>query len=201
MAKIFKTLLDKAIDSGIIKKHMLVSTEWFYKQMEKTNIKFDPATLIASNRKNHRKNLEVGKMYLYKYDPKLQKELPYYDVYPLVIITKITDDGFYGINFHYLQYNYRAQLLDNLMLLANSKTLDEKTRLLVTYKLLAASARYENFKPCFKKYLFDHIDSKFLFIDSSEWNVAMFLPLEKFESQKSSFISRRTVWDESKNKI
>src|SRR5690606_41052373 len=43
-----------------------------------------------------------GRFYLYKYDPKTKEQMPYYDAMPLVLITDVTPDGWYGINFHYM---------------------------------------------------------------------------------------------------
>ena len=50
------------------------------------------------------RRLEVGKMYMFTYDPKWKADLPYYDTVPLVVIAEPTAQGFSGINFHYLHF-------------------------------------------------------------------------------------------------
>ena len=45
-----------------------------------------------------------GEMYLFFYDPKFKNVLPYYDRMPLVLPFRVVNDGFYGINLHYLPY-------------------------------------------------------------------------------------------------
>ena len=45
---------------------------------------------------------EIGKMYLFQYDAKHKKILPYWDRFPLIFPFDYAKDGFYGINLHYL---------------------------------------------------------------------------------------------------
>ncbi len=56
-----------------------------------------------------------GRLYMYAYDPKMKKELPYYDRFPLVFPFSKTQDGFIGLNMHYLPYPLRVGLLDKLI--------------------------------------------------------------------------------------
>lgn len=55
--------------------------------------------------------LRVGMLVTYEYVAKTDDKLPYWDRYPLVLITKITKTGWYGINFHYLHPQMRARIL------------------------------------------------------------------------------------------
>ena len=59
-----------------------------------------------------------GVMNLYYYAPKHEETLPYYDVFPLVIPIKKLNDGFIGINFHYLPIPLRIKLFEKLQPLA-----------------------------------------------------------------------------------
>jgi hypothetical protein len=56
----------------------------------------------------------IGKMYSFVYDPKTKEQLPYYDIYPLVFPIEYYNDGFLGINLHYLPPVLRARLMDAL---------------------------------------------------------------------------------------
>ena len=62
---------------------------------------------------------EVGKMYLFHYDPKWKNVLPYYDTFPLILMMGNANKGFYGINLHYLPTNLRMLLLSNLFFSLN----------------------------------------------------------------------------------
>jgi hypothetical protein len=58
--------------------------------------------------------LDVGRMYMFFYDPKTKDTLPYYDRFPLIFIMEKYKDGFLGMNLHYLPLVYRARLMDSL---------------------------------------------------------------------------------------
>ena len=49
---------------------------------------------------------------MFFYDPKFKKTLPYYDTFPLVLPLETYNDGFLGINMHYLPIPLRVNLLD-----------------------------------------------------------------------------------------
>ena len=69
-------------------------------------------------RMNDYRRFLIGGMYFFLYDPKTKEELPYYDRFPLVIPLKREDDGFLGLNLHYLPVPYRIRLLRKLLPLA-----------------------------------------------------------------------------------
>ncbi len=56
----------------------------------------------------------IGKMYFYFYDPKTKESMPYYDQFPLVIPIEKYNDGFLGLNLHYIHPKHRMILLDKL---------------------------------------------------------------------------------------
>ena len=104
----------------------------------------------------------IGGMYFFFYNPKLKDDLPYYDIFPLVIPLEKYSDGFLGINLHYLPIRYRMMLMMKLKNFAIYNEQDEFKRLRVTYDILNASRRYREFKPCIKRYLNSHIRSRIL---------------------------------------
>ena len=138
----------------------------------------------------------IGKMYFFVYDPKTKDQLPYYDRFPLVIPIDQSHDEFLGMNLHYVPPAYRAKLLDKMMDVASNKSFNENTRFRINYELLKGSSRYDIFKPCLKRYMFQHIRSKFIRIDADEWDIAIFLPFERFMKA-----SRGKVYNESIRKI
>ena len=122
-------------------------------------------------------------MYLFGYEPKLKNELPYYDRFPLIFPFKSDEDGFLAMNLHYIQPVFRAKLMDNLYPLVTNLKFDETTRIRASYNLLNSAAKYKYFQPCVKKYLYDHLKTKFLLIPANEWDIALFLPLQRFQKQ------------------
>ena len=56
-----------------------------------------------------------GKLFCFYYDPKGKADLPYYDRFPLVLVLEKYNDGFLGLNLHYLPIKYRVAFLDKLL--------------------------------------------------------------------------------------
>ena len=55
-----------------------------------------------------------GRMSMFYYDPKTKNKMPFYDTFPLVLPIEVVPRGFMGINFHYLPYALRFQLLQEM---------------------------------------------------------------------------------------
>jgi hypothetical protein len=70
--------------------------------------------------------------------------------------------------------------LDKLSEIASNKTYNENTKLRISYDYLAASSRAFEATPCIKRYLFSHVESRFLEIHADEWDIAVLLPMESF---------------------
>lgn len=149
------------------------------------------ALRIPSNRSNILNDAKrisarafIGRMYFYHYDPKLKDILPVWDKFPLVIPIEMYDDGFLGLNLHYLNPYNRLALLDRLYDFANNDKYDDTTRLNLSYSLLSSSRRYKLIEPCIKRYLLSHIRSSLIYIEPDNWETAIFLPTEKMVYKK-----------------
>lgn len=196
---IFTDILNKgrtnSTTPGFVKPGTVEATDWFReKALSIRNVKVE--SIIRGNPSFNRTSIQPGFMYLFNYDPKLKEELPYYDRYPLVFPFEKTEDGFLGMNLHYLPPVLRAKLMDNLYPLVNNLKFDGTTKLKMSYAMLKSAARYKYFTPCIKRYLNSHVKSKFLLIPANEWDVALFLPLERFEKR-----SKNKVFADSRIKI
>ena len=66
----------------------------------------------------------------------------------------------------------------------------------MNYSVLNSASKFKYFAPCVKHYLTDHLRSRFLYVYPSEWDVALFLPTERFEGA-----SKQKVWADSKKLI
>ncbi len=138
----------------------------------------------------------AGDMYMYFYDPKHRKTLPYYDSFPLTIMVEPTRDGFYGLNLHYLSPMLRAKFLDKLMETATNPRFDDNTKLRLNYRLLSSVKTYRAFAPCFKRYLTSNIQGNVAKVEAPEWDIAIFLPTEQFQGKNKTH-----VWGASKRMI
>lgn len=176
-----------------------VAKNWFRDQAKRLT-KVNANEFMKSNPEAIQKNTHfdaqsVGKMYMFYYDPKTKKDLPYYDRYPLVFPIKLVKGGFLGLNMHYLPPMLRAKLMDALYLLDN-KAVGDKRKLKMTYDILQSASKFKYFKPCLKMYLYSHVRSKFVNVPQEEWDMVLMLPLERFEKA-----SKQHVWKESAEKI
>jgi hypothetical protein len=138
----------------------------------------------------------IGRMYFFYYDPKTKDTLPYYDRFPLVLPIERYPDGILGLNLHYIHPKQRIILLDKLSEFANNDKYDKTTKLRLSYDLLKSASRIFEATPCIKRYLFGHVESRFLEIDASEWDIAALLPMESFVGATTS-----KVYTESRKKF
>jgi hypothetical protein len=151
---------------------------------------------LMTDRNKLRDSTIIGKMYFYFYDPKTKEKLQYYDRFPLVIPVEQYPDGFLGLNLHYIDPKQRLILLDKLSGYANNKRFDKTTKLRLSYALLASATKAFETTPCIKRYLFSHIESRFMQIDADEWDIAALLPVEFFVGSSTS-----KVWSDSRKKF
>ena len=122
----------------------------------------------------------IGHMYFYFYEAKTKDKLPYYDRFPLVLPIEQYQNGFLGLNLHYISPKQRIVLLDKLSEFATNSKYDKTTRLRLTYDSLRAAGKIYEQSACLKRYLYSNIESRFLKIEADEWDIAALLPFESF---------------------
>lgn len=183
VAYVFDTILTKGVRAGEIPARTQQARDWYRKEAARTNT--TPTRIINSKESKVVRGYEIGNMMLFRYDPKLKAQLPYYDTFPLVFPIEPRPNGFLGLNMHYLPLKQRALLMDALYSLKTDSRYDEGTQLKLSYQLLKNSARYKLFRPCVKHYLNRHIKSRRVQISSVEWDVALFLPIQRFQKASS----------------
>jgi hypothetical protein len=187
MAYIFQTLANKGSKAGITNDFSQESIKWF------RDAAFNVATVSAPKLMNDKDNvrtslnsMNIGQMFMYFYDPKTKDVLPYYDKFPLIILVDFAEDGFYGLNLHYIAPQLRAKLMDALYTLRNNNKYDDSTKLKISYQILKGASRFKYFAPCFKRYLYGHVQSKYLFVQTENWDKALMLPTERFAKANKS---------------
>src|SRR5210317_1664720 len=149
---------------------------WYRNAVSLIADRTSPSELFASGKLLGRPS--AGRMSMFFYDPKTKDKLPYYDTFPLVLPIEAFRGGFLGMNFHYLPYLTRFRLLQQLQEFATGNPMNENTRLDVSYERVMDISLA---KKTFKKYLWSHVRSNFLRIDSNEAALAVYLPVQQFK--------------------
>lgn len=194
MAELNEGLLDKlktAIKTSKAGAKARAAGDWFREKVKQatSSARMQAVTPGQLLRRQPEDSIALGKMFFYKYDPKFEKKLPYWDMYPLVFPFERAKGGFYGLNLHYLPPTQRATLMDQLNRYASNERYDASTRLEISYQVLK---RFGRAIPCVKRYLSDHVRSNTVRIDADEWEIAIFLPVERFQKRSKSY-----VWSQS----
>jgi hypothetical protein len=198
------TLIGGLYDEIHIKEGMNAATNkariWLGKKVREIG-EPDRLAMVRSEVERHRmqQNIVIGKMYFFSYDPKYKNDpqvLPYYDLFPLIFPIAFYPDHFLGINLHYLSPKLRWMLLQKLKEESNNNKFDNSTKLRISHDILKAAANMQEFQPCLKMYLKKNVRSRFLYVEASEWDIAVYLPFERFVR-----MPKNKVWQISRTSI
>jgi hypothetical protein len=193
-ARLFDDILAKGIRAGQLPAREQTARDW-YRDQAKQMSRVNERSLMRGGGDRLTSRPIIGNMYLFGYDAKHKDTLPYFDKLPLIFPYKKVTGGFMGINLHYLPLNYRATLMDALYDTATNEKYDESTKLRINYRILNGAAKFRYFKPCVKHYLTSQVRSRFFYIYPSEWDTALFMPLERFQgaSKTKVFADSRKI--------
>ena len=171
--------LSKEMTAAGIRPRTQAARNWLGEKLNTLKIPSNRSNVL-NDAKRVTSKMFIGRMYFYHYDPKYKETLPVWDKFPLVIPMKTYDNGFLGLNLHYLDPYSRLVLLDRLHDFINNTKYDDTTKFNLSYDLLSKSRRYSLIEQCIKRYLFEHIRSSIIYIEPDQWESAIFLPTEKF---------------------
>lgn len=198
-AYIFQSIATKGKAAGITPNVTTVARSWYRDQASVLTSRNVNKNRLMNDKKNVTPKIalaDIGKMFMFFYDPKYKDTLPYYDIFPLIFPIGFQEGGFLGINLHYLPINLRAKLMDALYTTANNNKYDDTTKLKISYDLLNSAAKFGPFSACLKKYLWDHVQGQFLYVEPSNWDTALMLPTERFQKATKS-----KVFNDSAKKV
>lgn len=193
MNSVFDKLITKGVREGQIPARTAQAREWYRDATRRLKKRVDERKLFEQMQDRQEGSINIGSMYLYHYDPKYKDTLPYYDRLPLIFPFEKTKNGFLGINLHYLPPRLRAKLMDGLYELTNNSRYDENTRLRLSYSVLKGVSKLRYYKPCVKRYLNSHVRSNFLYIHPTEWDIAIFLPLARFQKRPNQYVYAKSA--------
>jgi hypothetical protein len=194
---IYSRILDKASLMNIIPNKSREAREWFRKKAQTyrggSYARINREKLLDFGPKTAA--IVPGKMYMYSYDAKTKDKLPYWDAFPVIFPVSLHPNGFDGLNLHYLPPALRARLMDALYENLTNQRFDDTTKIRMSYQILKSAASLSLFKPCYKRYLYSHVRSDFIYVEPKEWDIAMFLPLARWQKA-----SARQVYNDSAKK-
>lgn len=179
--RLFNRYLEKARKANVTPAGSKESINWFRRVVTRGGQITNHGKITEGLKVS---SLKPGDMITYQYNPKLKEKLDFYDRHPLIIFLERTADGWYGLNLHYLPPAVRAQIFEELNY--NEKRLPAIAQKLSKNKLT---------KPCLKRYLGSHVESKPKSIPKELWEIAIALPFDKFEKE-----SKKTVWSLAKRR-
>ena len=168
-----------------------LSIRWYRQKVQELLPKPQVRRMIREGYKTQKVTVRpnFGMMNLFYYRPKGAEKLPYYDIFPLVIpMGRRLNDGFVGINFHYLSVPQRWLLLERLLMFQMPSELDsfdsEEGAGEVMALFWSKIKRKRGVKPIVRRYLTKNIQSYFLKIELSEMLIALAIPMERFYTGK-----------------
>lgn len=167
------------------------STEWFAKEAKLLGQQgYTNRRMLNGVHGDYAQYPEIGKMYMFMYDAKHKATLPYWDKFPLVFPFRQLDDGFIGINLHYLPYQYRITILDKLIGIKLRST-SRHHKIQLSWDLISSVSAYKPLVGCVHRYLFNHLRSGLRVIDSGDWGTAALLPLGQFVGATMSHVHKQ----------
>lgn len=125
----------------------------------------------------------IGNLYFSVYDAKHKATLAIWDETPLFFIIKAMPNMFQVLNVHYMPMEIRIQVMGLLTEYTNNKTINDKTRLRMSWGLLNSISQLSPLKDCIKNHLIDHYRSPLIKIDPENWVKAASLPLQRWVYQ------------------
>lgn len=169
------------------------SVKWFMTKM--ANLKNTSRIPSAIKREEFRyvNRFMKGGLFFFYYDPKTKDDLPYYDKFPLVLMLERYEDGFLGLNLHYLPIKHRIAFMNKLLDYGRFDEEGDPVRIRITYDILNATKRFKEFRPCIKRYLTSHIKSRILMVQPEEWETSVFLPVHQFKKARADKVWRDSV--------
>ena len=191
MAKSLLSKFEGGLRFNEIESYTSKARTWYINELK--SMRVNRQALLRDSETIKKSRPLPGRMFMFFYEPKHKDTLPYYDQFPLIIMVESAKPkkGFYGLNFHYLDYRKRAILLSRLITYTNNQRYDESTRLRLSYNILKTASRLDAFKPCFKHYLPGQIRGQVKMVPADYWETGLFFPSEQFKKEtKTSVFSK-----------
>lgn len=192
--KYFEDLVALSKSNNTFNKRTIQALSWHKNKVTQAfGIKDTPPEQFFD--KTNYPNLPIpGNIITFKYMPVGKADLPFYDIFPLVLVIKLVPGGFLGLNFHYLHPIDRAIFMSRLQRF--ERPFNKTTRINIRYNTLNRLPGIPFHKECIKLYKKKSIRSMFYTLTPEEWDIALFLPTEKFIK-----VPKQRIWNESRKRV
>ena len=121
----------------------------------------------------------VGRLYMFGYDAKNKKTLPYWDKFPLIICIGVNPTHLLGLNLHYIPPKAREIFLESLLKFASTKSITNKTKLKINWSKIKA---FPGAHHMIKMYLASHVRMSFMEVAPKDWHNVIHLQTQQFVS-------------------
>lgn len=176
-------------------KHGKEALEYFRKRIAKdvrnkaSQILNDPASYNVQNARGNKGM--IGQLYLFEYEAEEagDAETGLYDRFPLVFFfgtgkTKAGNRTLTGLNVHYLTPSQRAVLYQKLITFKTSKAWSPNVKIKLQWDLIKAAAGTTIVEKAVHSYRVDRIQSRMVQIPVDDWQIVVFLSIQKFLKAK-----------------
>ena len=171
----------------------LESLDWLRKQLSPIRFQQDDLAYDDDLEREDRAYPVLGEMYVYFYGAKWDKKLPYWDRFPVVIPFRYTNNGWYGLNLHYIAPRYRILLLDAMYeFLMENEDKPEDTRFRVIYQMVKSMSKLRWARPCLKQYQYNYIDSRICQVMPEHFDLVAMLPTQRFQKANANYVYSRS---------
>ena len=191
----FEELVELSEKDDTFKQRTVQSLNWFRNKVRQVFGSKDIPPDTFFDKRNYPNAPIPGNIVTFKYFPRTINTIPYYDMFPLVLVLKLAPGGFIGLNFHYLHPMDRAHLMGKLQKYMKVYA-DGTIRINIRYDVLKRSVQLVHHKPCIRRYYKAGIKTMFYTLMPNEWDIALFLPTEKFIQTR-----KQRIWEQSRTKI
>ena len=191
MANLFDTVRSELQSEGINPRSD-DSREWFLDKVGQIGRNVNRDTMLRKPPLKPVSRVLPGQMFMFYYDPKHSRTLPYYDSFPLVLLLDTVRGGMSGLNLHYLPMTLRQKLFYGLLNSVSSENLDEDTYVRMTYNFLKGARSLKEYRPCYKRYLTEHIRGDIVKVPAQEWETAVHLPTALFRKKQEQEVHRES---------
>ena len=154
------------------------SMYWFRKFIGSKYFNLKGIKILREYKKTNK--IKLGNIYSYGYDPKWKDSLEYYDTFPLVLVIGLYDDGWLGLNLHYVPVKFRYLIFEGLLKTLVDDTINDKTKFRITYNKLQALRVSKWTGNTIKRYLFSQVQTNMYKIPPEDWEIIMGLPYDNF---------------------
>lgn len=193
--KYFENLVELSKKNETFEKRTFQALTWYRNKVRDVFGTRDTPPELFFDKNNYPNRPIPGNIVTFRYNPSNKNTLPFYDVFPLVLILRIVPGGFIGLNFHYIHPMDRAVFMSKLQRYERPFP-DGTIKLNIRYSTLKNVGGLPFHEECVKRYKRANIRTMFYTLTPEEWDIALFLPTEKFVNK-----TKQNVWKEAKERL